>query len=136
MLEALRPGGTLVHRIDLRDHGMFRGQHPLTFLTLPDAIYTRMTRNSGRPNRVLFPDYRDWAARSRARTKLLVSRLVGVDRDLDPAPWENLDPALRRRAEAAVQEIRPKLALRFRAMSESEFAVAGCILVAQKPGVE
>lgn len=56
MLEALRPGGTLVHRIDLRVHGMFRGQHPLTFLTLPDAIYTRMTRNSGRPNRVLFPD--------------------------------------------------------------------------------
>lgn len=133
MLAALRPGGLLVHRIDLRDHGMFPGRHPLTFLTLSDAIYGAMTRNSGRPNRVLLPDYRDWLARSGVEARLHVCRLVGTEKDFAPVPWAQLDADLRSRTEARVKEIRPRLANRFSAMAASDLAVAGCVLVARKP---
>ncbi len=134
MLAALRPGGLLVHRIDLRDHGMFPGRHLLTFLTLSEAIYGAMTRISGRPNRVLLPEYRDWLARSGAEVRLHVSRLVGIKKDFAPAPWAHPDPDLRARAEAWVEEIRPRLASRFATMAAPDLAVAGCVLVAGKPG--
>ncbi|MGB8274592.1 MAG: methyltransferase domain-containing protein, partial [Alphaproteobacteria bacterium] len=75
MYRALNPGGVLVHRIDFRDHGMFAGHHPLTFLTVPDAVYRRMTRGAGRPNRVLAPAYRAWLERAGARGRVHVTRL-------------------------------------------------------------
>jgi len=43
MAAALAPGGILVHRIDLRDHGMFDGRHPLTFLTIPQLLNRILT---------------------------------------------------------------------------------------------
>ena len=59
MAASLAPGGSMIHRIDFRDHGMFADHHPLTFLTIPDALYRAMTRGSGRPNRLLLPAWRD-----------------------------------------------------------------------------
>jgi len=49
---ALEGGGVQVHMVDLADHHIFGDAvHPLTFLTIPHAIYSRMIANSGRPNR-------------------------------------------------------------------------------------
>jgi SAM-dependent methyltransferase len=40
MYHALKPGGYLIHKIDLRDHGMFTPHHhDLKFLELPRGIY-------------------------------------------------------------------------------------------------
>src|SRR5215211_1472176 len=59
MDEALTPGGLMLHKVDLRDHGMFSPRaHPLTFLTVPESVYRLMTRHSGRPNRHLVDWYR------------------------------------------------------------------------------
>lgn len=132
MLGALKPGGRLVHRIDLRDHGMFANRHPLIFLTVPDSLYRRMTRHSGRPNRVLLPEYRAWAGRAGCAAQFLITRLVGHERDLEPAPWAALDLALREEAEARVGEMRARLAPRFRAFSDADLAVAGFVLSARK----
>ena len=95
MAASLTPGGTLIHRIDFRDHGMFAGHHPLTFLTIPDALYRAMTRGSGWPNRLLLPAWRDWLDRSPLTGSLKITRLVGVDGDMDPAEWDDIDPAAR-----------------------------------------
>ena len=53
--ELLRPGGVMVHRIDLRDYGMFSkyGFHALEFLTVPEWIYRHMVEGSGQPDRRL-----------------------------------------------------------------------------------
>jgi SAM-dependent methyltransferase len=61
----LRPGGAMVHLIDLRDYGMFskHGFHPLEFLTVPDWVYRLMVEGSGQPDRRLIGYYRDVAAR-------------------------------------------------------------------------
>jgi len=133
MLAALKPGGTLVHRIDLRDHGLFAGHHPLTFLTIADPLYRRMTRRSGRPNRVLAPAYAAWLERAGVPGSIRVTRLAGVAGELDAVPREALDPALLAPALAAVAAIRPRLTAPFRGLADADLAVAGIVLVAAKP---
>jgi len=132
MAARLNPGGVMVHRIDLRDHGMFAGGHPLTFLTVPDGIYGAMTRGSGRPNRVLLPAWRDWLASSGLTGSLRVTRLAGVAEEVGPAAWDDLDPALRDQALATVAQIRPRLAASPRAIDDNDLAVSGCLLVVEK----
>lgn len=133
MFRALQPGGIMVHRIDLRDHGMFTGHHPLTSLTIPEAVYLRMTRGSGRPNRVLLPAYRNWLETSGARGSLRITRLAGVDEEVGPADWDGLDPALKRRALECVAAVRPSLAAGFKNLRDEDLAVSGGLLVARRP---
>lgn len=133
MFRAVQPGGVMVHRIDLRDHGMFTGHHPLTSLTIPEAVYRRMTRGSGRPNRVLLPAYRNWLKTSGARGSLRITRLAGVEAEVGPADWDNLDPALTRRALECVAAVRPSLAAGFKNLPDEDLAVSGCLLVARRP---
>lgn len=132
MAAALEPGGRLIHRIDLRDHGMFTGHHPLTFLTVPEAVYRRMVAASGRPNRVLLPAYRRWLAESGLAGSVRITRLVGVDDEIEPAAWDELPPDLRERSCRAVEEIRPRLDRRFRDLPAGDLAAAGCVLVAAR----
>jgi len=133
MARALKPGGLMVHRIDLRDHGMFAGHHPLTLLTIPGWLHRRMTRASGRPNRVLFPAYRDWLAHSGLEGSLRVSRLVGLESEIEPVAPDMMEPQAKARAIEQVRAIRPRLARRFRTLDDDMLAIAGLVLVARKP---
>lgn len=133
MAAALAPGGVLVHRIDMRDHGMFAGRHPLTYLTVPDRWYRAMTRGSGRPNRILLPAWRAWLAESGLRGSLRITRLAGVADELEPGEWSDLDAAQRDTALAAVRAVRPKLCRELAGLDDSDLAVSGCVLVAEKP---
>jgi SAM-dependent methyltransferase len=133
MVHALKSGGIMIHRIDLRDHGMFAGHHELTLLTTPSWLHRRMTRNAGRPNRVLLPDYRAWLARSGCAGSLKASRLVGRVDDIEPTPIEALEPAMLERACASVRVIRPRLAPEFRGLPDAELAISGVVMVAHRP---
>ena len=135
MAESLAPGGVMIHRIDLRDHGMFAGHHPLTLLTLSDGLHRRMTRGAGRPNRVLAPAYRAWLEGSGLSGGIAMSRLAGVGGEQDPAPWEALDVGIKAQALDCVRTIRPRLGKRFKAMRDEDLAVAGLVLVARKEKV-
>ena len=132
MARSLEPGGIMIHRIDLRDHGMFAGHHPLTLLTLSDGLHRRMTKSAGRPNRVLAPAYRAWLARSGLTGGIAISRLAGVDKEQDPAPWEALNDGAKARALDCVRAIRPRLSNKFKVMADEDLAVAGLVLVARK----
>jgi SAM-dependent methyltransferase len=133
MVRALRPGGRLIHRIDFRDHGMFAGHHPLTFLTIREAVYRRMVAASGRPNRAILPHYRRWLEASGLPGSIGITRLVGVQGEFAPCAWEALPQPARSAAVASVERIRPKLAQPFRGMSAEDLAVAGCVLTARRP---
>ncbi len=133
MASALRPGGTMVHFINLRDHGMFKGRPPLTFLTVPDALWPAMTANSGRPNRVGFARYREWLANSGLEGELIVTALIGSDarfEDARLAPQSVWDAAL-----AEVARMRPRLARSLRGDSDADLAVGSFALVARRPTV-
>ncbi len=131
MSKRLEEGGMLVHRVDLRDHGMFENHHPLTFLTVSDGLYKLMTRSSGRPNRVLVHEYRQWLDRSSLDGEILVTRLAGVPEEIEPVRWAHLSDDLRARAIDRVREVRPRLARRFAALPDEVLAVSGFVLVAR-----
>lgn len=126
MTAALRPGGKMVHQIDLRDHGMFSaaGHHELTFLTLPQWLYGHMSRRRGRPNRVLLHDYRRRLDSLKLDYDLVATNLVGVGA-IDPTPYAEIPADLRATAEARVEEVRSSLAPRFRNVAAADLAVTG-----------
>lgn len=133
MYATLAPGGLLIHRIDLRDHGMFAGHHPLTFLTIADTLYRRMVRFTGRPNRVRLDSFRKWHAASGAGGGLSITRLAGIEREFPALAWDELPCPDREAAVAATAAIRPRLASRFMHIDDRDLAVTGCVLVVCKP---
>jgi SAM-dependent methyltransferase len=133
MWASLRPGGLLLHRIDLRDHGMFAGAHPLAFLTIGSALYRAMTAETGWPNRLLLPAYRTFLNQRGWPGRTGITRLVGVPGEFPAVSWEQLPAEARQQALAQVRAIRPRLAAPFRMMADEDLAVAGFVLVAEKP---
>jgi SAM-dependent methyltransferase len=133
MATALRPGGLLLHKVDFRDHGMFTPNfHELKFLEVPDWLYSRMTRASGRPNRVLVHRYAAALKDSGLDGEILVTRLAGVG-DITPhLRYEEIAPELRRVAEEFVESRRRSFAEPFRLVPARDLAVAGIFLVARK----
>lgn len=132
----LRPGGLMLHWIDFRDHGTFtRGaHHPLTFLTIPDRVWSLMVSHRGAPNRYLIDFYRQRLLDLRYDHDLLISRVVGRDQDLDPyaemlehgAHYTDLDVKL-------IEEIRDKLIPRYRNLATEDLLSAGAFVRARKP---
>ena len=132
MAAALRPGGAMVHRIDLRDHNLFGLHHPLTFLRIPSVIYRYMSQNSGRPNRVLLPAYRKWLAESELEGDIRVTRLVGVEKEIEPTPWAEIDAHAKTTALETVRAVHANLREPFRSFDEQDLAVSGLVLAATK----
>jgi SAM-dependent methyltransferase len=135
MAMALKSGGLLMHKVDFRDHGMFSDRmHELKFFEVPDFLYPRMTRDKGRPNRVLIDTYRKALAEFVPDHDILVTRLAGVG-DIDPhLPYDRIDPGLRKKAVDYVRSVRSRFSKSLRALSDEDLSVAGIFLVARKRG--
>ena len=57
-LRCLKPGGKLLHYIDLGDHDLFSQNHPeLSFLRVPECIYRFMITATSGPNRIRLGEY-------------------------------------------------------------------------------
>jgi SAM-dependent methyltransferase len=137
MVSCLKPGGRMIHKIDLRDHGMFTPEHhELTFLRFQSGFYRSMTQNSGRPNRILFHRYRERLERLQ-EAKLInyvifITRLAGVG-DLIPHQLpEKIDADTWRSSEQFVEEYRPRIAQELSQVASRDLAVAGIFLVATR----
>jgi hypothetical protein len=130
----LKPGGYMVHKIDLSDEKMFssRGMHPLTFLTIPERLYYLMASDSGKPNRKLIGDYREQMQKRGYEAKLLVSAVLG-EGPLTPHK-ERIEPGVdfSEKTLALINQIRPRLAAPYRGRSDAELATAGIFLIATK----
>lgn len=140
MAAGLKPGGRMIHKIDFRDHGMFTPVHPeLTFLRFPASVHRRMTRHSGRPNRVLFASYRQAAERLRRShgvvTTLLVTSLAGVGEVVPHRPFAELAEAEVTAAVQFVEAHRHRFAREFDGVPSADLAVTGVFLVAVRPAL-
>lgn len=132
MASALRPGGMLLHKVDLRDHGMFSTHfHELKFLEVPDWIYPHMTRRAGRPNRALIHIYREVLRDALPDNEILVTRLAGVGDIIPHVTYDRIPGASRDRATAYVRSVRSRFASSLRAASDDDLAVAGVFIVAR-----
>jgi SAM-dependent methyltransferase len=129
----LRPGGMLIHKVDLSDYRLFssRGFSPLEFLSIPDIIYDRMSSDSGLPNRRR-RDY--YASKLRALGyEATLSFTAVLNRPLSPYV-ESLSPDHYTPAElAATQQIRPRLCAQFRGCSDEDLLATGIFIAARKP---
>jgi SAM-dependent methyltransferase len=135
MDEILRPGGRMVHKVDLNDHGLFTGggQNPLTFLTVGDRLYGWMGEESaGLPNRRLIGWYRSKLDQLGYECEYLVTHVAGVPGELEPHVRLTDDGAGLPRS-PSVAGIRPRLLARYRDLSELELSIAGFMLAARKP---
>lgn len=133
MYEMLRPGGTLGHAIGGGDHGMFSdgGLHPLTYMTLPRALYRLMTAHSGGPNRVLPVSVRRIVERYDWDWQITIGNVLGVSETLSPYR-ATIDPRDYPSQAALIESIRPRLREPFRSLPTSELLVEGCFLTARK----
>jgi hypothetical protein len=135
MTAALNSGGCLLHKVDLRDHGMFSGvHHELKFLEVPSWLYSWMTTGSGRPNRVLVHEYRDAMTQLGLEGQLLVTRLAGIG-DINPhLPYEDIRADHREASSAFIRSVRKRFAGAFSTVSDEDLSVSGVFLVARKTG--
>jgi len=136
MDKLLAPDGYMIHAIDLRDHGMFTdgGMDPLTFLTVPDGVYHRMSYNSGRPNRQLIGYYRAKMAEMGYGSKIFITHLLGVEEMILPhMELSKLNGGHIKAALPRINKMRPSLQPRYRKMSDEDLMVQGIFLVARKP---
>ncbi len=137
MDQLLVGGGLMIHKVDLRDHGLFTdgGHNSLTFLTLSDRVYRWMGEESaGLPNRVPIGWYIDEMAGRGYEASYMITHVAGVEEELLP-PVPLADQAeLIGRVKGGIDAIRPRLAPAFAALADEELAVAGFVLAARKPG--
>jgi SAM-dependent methyltransferase len=133
----LRPGGVMVHKIDLRDYGMFTkyGFPALEFLTVPEWAYRRMAEASGQPNRLRVNYYRGLMERLGYTSRIYITWLLGVDHEIVPAKEKVRPEADYSNASLGmIRDIRPRLAGPFRKLDDSDLMILGIYLVARKRG--
>lgn len=131
----LAPGGRMVHEVDLDDHGLFTGggHNPLTFLTVGDRTYRWMGEESaGLPNRLRIDWYEERVRMLGYDATFRVEHTISSEGEVAPHPllgdWEPSADDV-----ATVAAIRDRLLPRFRSLPDRDLAIAGFMLVAEKP---
>jgi SAM-dependent methyltransferase len=136
--QLLKPGGIMLHKVDLSDYGIFRdgGMHPLTFLTIPGFLYRRMSSDSGIPNRKLMGYYQETMKKLGYEVRVFVCSTIGAKTVLR---WNEIvakDSQRVANAAALIRQIRPKLCAEFKDLSDEELMTDGIFIAARKPVVE
>lgn len=131
--DRLKPGGRMLHVIDLRNLGLLKQWGELAWLETPPALHRMMVRNTGRPNRVRFKDYRDWAESIDGSVDLRIRHLVGSNEALGDIPFDEAPEERWHAARELVRAARPRFTPALRDHSASDHAVATFILMVEKP---
>jgi SAM-dependent methyltransferase len=140
MEKALRPGGIMLHKVDLRDYGLFsgNGHNPLTFLTIPRWVYKLMAQNSDRQGRRMVDYYRGQVQKYGYDWKIYVSSVIQRGY---PVPVPEVMPHKEKLTLgvdytedtlAMVREIRPHLQKQFQHLSDEDLMTSAIFMVARK----
>ena len=135
MDQLLKPGGLLVHKIDLSDYGIFseHAQHPLTFLTIGESVYRMMASHSALPNRKRREYYRRMMEQLGYHAQLFVTSVIErgaiVPHKLTVEGGVDYNESILER----VNEIKPRLCEEFAHSTDQDLIVNGIFLVARKP---
>ncbi len=131
--DRLKPGGRMLHVIDLRNLGLLKQWGELAWLETPPALHRLMVQNTGRPNRVRFKDYREWAESIEGDHSMLIRHLVGSNLALGDVPFEAVPEEVWRASRELVRAAQPRFTPTLRGHSASDHAVATFILCVTKP---
>lgn len=131
MVDLLEPPGAMWHKVDLRHHGYFAGQHPLHFLTWREEPWSWISSPDPTLNRHRVDTYRELAARSFEHSTILVTHVLDGEEIVPHA--ERATPGVHYgdRELALVRAIRPRLAKPFRAIPDEDLLIGGIFLIAR-----
>lgn len=138
MDKVLRPGGMMIHVIDLRDSGTFNYKgspfHPLTFLTVPELLWRFMSSHCPRTNRKRLDFYKKKMHELGYDYQIRIRRVFGSNELMD-VPLSEFKKSAHYSEEnlKLIHNIRPELARPFRELSDIELLPASIILIAKKP---
>lgn len=134
MYNALNPGGILIHKIDLRDHGMFSPYaDPTKFLELPDWLYKLMIRDSGYPNRFLLHEYKKTLSDMGVDFQIHISGLHGVGNLDHEYKLDELPTNLKQKALDYINQRRNKFFKSFSLCNSEDLMISSFFLVCRKP---
>lgn len=134
MYAALLPGGKLIHKVDLRDHGMMTPfSHDMKWMEIPQCLYTCMVRGSGYPNRFLFHDYKRVLRALNPDCQFYIAGLNGVEALPTFYRLEDIPEKLQQKAHQHIQQHRPRLAQHLRNIASDDLMVSSFFFVCQKP---
>lgn len=132
----LKPGGCMMHKVDMRDYGMFSqyGMNPLTFLTIPETVYKWMVQGGGKPNRKLIDYYRRKIKEYAYLTKIYVTHITGKNKEIKPHQ-EKIHYEIDYNEEdlSMIRKIRPHLINRYQPLTNEDLLIAGIFIIEQKP---
>jgi len=133
--KVLASGGHMLHKVDLRDYGIFSegGMHPLTFLTIPNSVYRLMSSHSGIPNRKPIAYYRDKVKALGYDAKVFITSTIGSGPLAEPREIIRLGVDYDESSRKLVAEIRSSLVGDFRNLPDEDLIVDGIFVVARKP---
>jgi hypothetical protein len=135
MTDSLKVGGRMIHSIDLRDHRIFSkyGWNPLTFLTIKNSVYHRMTKDAGRPNRKLADFYIHTLKNLGYSIDFYIFDIFGNKNFLPEAKQEvSLGVDYQEDTVNILKEIRPKLLAEYQKSTDDNLMIAGIFIVASK----
>lgn len=136
----LKPGGRMIHKIDLRDHGMFSalGFHPREFLTISEGVYRWMS-DDGKHNRKMLDYYRaqmkELGYEARFYLTAVIEESYPGQRPETRQLRLKLEPGLDygEAEQRMVEAIRPRLIPAYQNLTDEELLTASTMLVARKP---
>ena len=139
-LEVLEKGGVMLHQVGLDDHGLFSSlpenrYDELSWFQTPDWLQRRFAKNTGRPNRILFHEYKHLAEELKRSGKIrdykfVIRQLAGVGKlPNDPKfEFDHLPRDMRDAAETFVDQRKPKFARSLRDVPSLDLAIKGFFL--------
>jgi len=133
MYAALNPQGLLIHKVDLRDHGMFTPfAYPLKFLEVPRWLYRLMTEGAGYPNRFLFHGYKKILTAINPKTRFYISGLHGVPELEQEYLLESLPDDLKQKSVRYINVHRHRFASEFKNVPAEDLMVSSFFFVCGK----
>jgi SAM-dependent methyltransferase len=133
MYNALNPGGMLIHKVDLRDHGMFTPfSYALKFLEVPQKLYKFMTYGTGYPNRFLFHRYKDILKALNPKTHFYVAGLHGVPPLDQEYSLDKIPKDLQKKAVAYINKNRHRYSSEFKNVSAEDLMVSSFFFATEK----
>ncbi len=133
MIQLLRPDGAMWHKIDMRNHRLFEGIHPLYFLTIAEPLWRVVSSPDPTLNRFLAPAILALSNSTFRHTASLITHVVGSD-EFRPHK-ESLTTGIDygQKQLDLVRGIRASLQPQFRGLADTELMITGLFLVSRGP---